>query len=231
MCSCSAREKQELLRRIKAAGCPIEVDVPIVEARGEVTIRQTGDARLIDLGDRGTGVVLWVRFVRENPGQITIVEFGDVFAPWGELSTIWLDPLEDSPRPSYRLSNGFDFPRDSVLNDRLGDRGLCLRQGRLVEGYVLGSTKMPIPARYLHDCVLDVDFSVLDVAGREFRGQVRFAVDRSAPTLSRRPVRSGDGLYAPDKRPQPEVDSPEGTSVGDAESSALSGMARRERIR
>jgi len=203
MCQCGTREKQDVLRRIKATGCPIELEVPTVEARGELTISQTGDASIFDMGDCGAGLSLWMRFAREKPGLITIAEFGDVFAPWGALSAIWLDPRPQSGQPFYCLPNGFEFPCDDVLNGRLRETGLCLRAGRLAEGFVLGSTQARIPARYSHGCLVEAEFSLRDGLDREFRGQVRLVVDRSTAT-ARRPRRAqpSGGLYAPNERPR-----------------------------
>lgn len=204
MCHCNSRSKQELFRRIKASGCPIEVDVPADDLSSELTITQTGEATIFDLGDGGAALSLWMRFARKSPGQLAIAEFADVFLPWGPLSVIWLDPLPESGWPSYRLPNGFDFPRDVVLNDRLGGIGLCVRSGRFVEGFVLGSTEQRIPARCNAGYLLGAEFSVLDGTGRDFRGEVQLIVDRSTATATRpRPTRSGGGLYALNERPLP----------------------------
>src|SRR5579859_785990 len=101
------RDKYDVLRRIKAAGCPIEMDIPAVESQPHVTIIQTGLAYLYALRTRGIGIALCVRLAREQLGQITIVELGDVYAPWGALSVIWLDRPPHSCLPVYRLPNGF----------------------------------------------------------------------------------------------------------------------------
>jgi hypothetical protein len=227
MCNCNARSREQIFRQIKAAHCPIEVDVPD-DSRRELTIVQTGEATIFDLGDGGTALSLWVRFAREKPGQLAIAEFADVFFPWGPLSLIWLDPLPQSGWATYRLPNGFDFPRDVVLNDRLGGNGLCVRSGRFVEGFVLGSTQTRIPARCTTGYFLDAEFSVLDGKGRDFRGEVKLVVDRSTATATRpRPARSGGGLYAPNERLRREcADLHEGTAIGDAKPNKWAG--RRE---
>ena len=212
----SNREKREILRRLKAAGCPIEVDVPPLEFQAEVTIIQTADAYLFDMGNRGIGIALCVRLAREKPGQITIVEFGDVHLPWRTQGVMWLDRRPPSSLPVYRLPNGFDFPGDNVLNHRFGEEGLRLRSGRCVEGYVLGTTLGRIPDRHIHGCIVDAEFSVLDALGHEFRGPVRFLVDRStAPLSQRRSARPGVGEprgwpleRAADPVDEPSLDTP-----------------------
>jgi len=202
MCHRKEAKRQNILRRIRAAGCPIELDAPLVSARNQLRIFQAGEAYLIDLGTTGTALVLWMRFAREAEGQISIVEFGDVILPWGPLSASWLDPLPEPSRSRYQLPNGFVFPRTSVLNDRLSERGLRVRSGQFLEGYALGSTKMQIPERYIHGSHLEGEFSVLDGMGREFRGEVQFVVDRRAqPNRRGRSVRRGGGLYAPNEGP------------------------------
>lgn len=202
MCHRKEAERQNILRRIRAAGCPIELDVPPVDPRNELRVFQAGEAYLFDLGTAGTALVLWMRLARERSGQISIVEFGDVIVPWGQLSASWLDPLPEPSRSDYQLRNGFVFPRTLVLNDRLGESGLRVRSGQFLEGYALGSTKMQIPERYTHGSLLEGEFSVLDGIGREFRGEVQFVVDRRAQPIRRdRSVRRGGGLYAPNERP------------------------------
>jgi hypothetical protein len=196
MCHRKETERQQILRRIQAAGCPIELAVPQVDTPNDLRIFQNGEAYLYDLGTAGTALALWMGLARETPGQISIVEFGDVIAPWGPLSASWLDPPESS-RPIYKLQNGFDFPRTSVLNDRLGESGLRVRSGHLLQGYVLGSTKMQIPERYIHGLLVEGQFSVFDGMGKELRGPVRFLVDRG--TAIGRSVRPGTGLYAPNE--------------------------------
>jgi len=180
------------------------VEFPADDLSSELTITQTGEATLFDLGDGGAALSLWMRFARKSPGQLAIAEFADVFLPWGPLSVIWLDPLPQSGRPSYRLPNGFDFPRDVVLNDRLDGNGLCVRSGRFVEGFVLGATDTQIPAQCSTGYFVDAEFSVLDGTGRDFRGEVQLVVDRSTATGTRpRPARLGGGLYALNERPLP----------------------------
>ena len=185
MCHRKEAERQNILRRIQAAGCPIEVDLPRVDTRNELSIMQAGEAYLFDLGTAGSALALWMRLSRGLSGKISIVEFGDVFVSWGPMSTTWLDPLQESGPPIYRLPNGFDFPCDSVLNDRFGRSGLTVRSGQFLEGYALGSTKMQVPERFIHGSLLEGEFSVLDGMGREFRGEVQFLVDRLTQPIRR----------------------------------------------
>ena len=180
------RDQYEILRRIRAAGCPIETDLPTIESQSEISIFQTGDAYLFDMPDRGIAIALWVRLAREKSGQITIAEFGDVYLPWRTERVLWLHRPFRSGLPVYRLPNHWDFSADAVLNDRLYGEGLSVRSGRLVEGYVLGTILGRIPEQYRHGSVLDGEFSVVDVLGHEFRGPVRFLVDRSTGVNSQR---------------------------------------------
>lgn len=146
----SNREKCEILSRIRAAGCPTEIEAPILASKAEVAIIQTDGAYLFDTGARGIGIALWVRLARERPGQITVAEFGDIYLPWRTLGVMWLGWPPQSCLPLYRLPNGFDFPADDVLNHRLDKVGLRLRRGQFVEGYILGTTVGRIPERHIH---------------------------------------------------------------------------------
>lgn len=109
--------------------------------------------------------------------------------------------------PVYCLPNGFSFPGDDVLNHRLDEGGLRVRSGRCVEGYVLGTTLGRIPEKHIHGTILDGEFSLLDALGHEFRGPVRFLVDRSTGSVSQRgserPGVSGPGESPPERAADP----------------------------
>lgn len=193
---CRQNEKQTLVSRIAAAGCPIDMD----ERPAALRIVQKGEAHIIDMGYGRAAIVLYMALARDAPGQVVVEEFGDILLPWGALSADWLDPLPRSARPFYKLPNRFSLERDIVLNDKLGDSGITLRRGHRVEGYVLGHTTIPIPQTYNHGVLVDAEFSVVDIAGHEYRGDVRFSIDRTGPRL-RPAVRRGPGLFAPDPPP------------------------------
>ena len=187
-------EKRALIRRIAAAGCPIDVD----PGPDELTILQKGEARIMDMGYGYIGIVLYMMLVREVPGQIVVEEFGGVFLPWDALSVTWLDPLPNSSRTAvYKLPNGFSLGRDPVLNDKLGESGIRLRAGHHVEGWVLGYAKTTIPETYNHGALLPAQFSMVDVLGREYCGDIVFFVDRMGGRISLPAVRPGAGLYEP----------------------------------
>ena len=66
MCHRKEAERQNILRRIQAAGCPIEVDLPRVDTRNELSIMQAGEAYLFDLGTAGSALALWMRLALQR---------------------------------------------------------------------------------------------------------------------------------------------------------------------
>jgi hypothetical protein len=208
---CRQNETHTFVRRAAAAGCPLDVDQRLAGLR----IVQEGDACIMDIGYGLAAVLLYMALARDVRGQIVVKEFGDLLLPWGALSVNWLDPLPRSASPVYTLLNDFSLERDLVLNDKLGDSGITLRRGHHVEGYVLGHTTTPIPQTYNHGALVDAEFSVVDIAGQEYRGDVRFFIDRATPKVLRPAVRDGPGLFAPDAQPPEWNEEPLASSWGE----------------
>lgn len=212
MCRPRQREQWELLCRIAAAGCPIDVDLRTPATSEDLIISQEAEANLFDMGRRGACLSLYI-LVASARGRITIAEFGDVIAPWAPLRVTWLSPLPDSSRAyPYVLPNRFEFPRDTVLNDKLGETGKTLQRGQHIEGFALGYTPIPIPEIYVHGSPVDAEFSVFDVLGEEYRSPVKFLVDRLCGGVQQRSARTGQGLYGPTERPRPSDVDQLGTS-------------------
>jgi hypothetical protein len=122
---------------------------------------------------------------RRKPGEGTIGEFGELQGPWGIWCPIWCRPL-GADKGVYRLRNGDEFERTLVLNDQLDEKGIRLRRGQCLQGYILGFIPYTFPAKLQHGQLVDGRFSVVDFLGRESVGEVRFMVDRS--DLAQRPV-------------------------------------------
>jgi hypothetical protein len=204
MCGNRRDEKQAFRRRLVAAGCPIDADL----GPDELKIMQDGEAQLQDLGTGHVAVLFYIVLVREEPGQIVVKEFGELVLPWGPVSVVWLSPQIGSSRALYKLPNGWSFERDRVLNDKLSESGIRLRHGQHVEGYVLGYSKTTIPEMYKHGVLLQAQFSVIDVVGREYHGDVVFFVDRKGGRISLPKVRPGAALYEPCDPPEKSIEDP-----------------------
>ena len=206
MCQCRQREKLDLFRRITAAGCPIDVDLREPATSEDLIITQKAEANLFAMGPRGACLSIYM-LLASAKGQITVAELGDVIAPWGPLAVTWLD-TPSAPSQKYRpyqLPNGFEFPREDVLNDKIGEEGKTLRRGEHIEGFALGYTATPIPEAFLHGIPVAAEFFVVDVLGREHGGRVEFVVDRLYGGMrKRRASRFYDGLHTPDPRSGPD---------------------------
>jgi hypothetical protein len=192
----SSRDSQDCLRRLRAAGCPIEGSVDT-----GLNILQNDDCVLLDRWG-GTGIKVNVRIYWEGPGAITIARLGEVITPWAVLQPLWLEPTEERGArfKNYRFLDGTDFPGDSVLNHRV-EAGLKLSPRTGAKGLLLGLVASAIPSIHSHGICLKSEVTMYDFQGNEHRGEVEFIVDRAVRTRPRR----GEGLFAPADGPNTPV--------------------------
>jgi hypothetical protein len=148
----------------------------------------------------GTGLMLDITMTHDLPRPVTICRF-DCRLPW-DLSTIWLtDPHELDPgQEYYRMPNGYEFPRNAVLNHRIRSRGKLTR-GQVWEGLLLGWGQQPIPRAYLHGMSTIASISIVDQLDEWHSAMIQVWVDRSAHVMQN-PVAKcvGEGLFARDEK-------------------------------
>ena len=190
----SNRDLRDGLRRLRAAGCPIEstVDTGLI-------ILQNDECAMLDVSG-GTGIKVNIRIFWEGPGKITIARLGEVITPWAVLQPFWLEPTQEreSRFKNYRFLDGTDFPGDSVLNHRV-EAGLKLSPSTGVKGLLLGHVASPIPGIHLHGACLKSEVTMYDFLGSEHRAEVIFIIDRALRTRPRR----REALFAPAEGPNP----------------------------
>jgi hypothetical protein len=171
-------DQQSLFRRVVAAGCPLDFDIPEARQLGGVLVEQHGEAHLFELQPGGTAIVIDLWIGRKEPGEVRIERFGELRGPWGSWIPDWLRPLPAGENV-YRLANDFVCERELVLNERLDESGIILRRGHHVEGLLLGHALETIPAALRHGELVEAEFSMRDFFGYASSAAVRFMVNRS----------------------------------------------------
>jgi hypothetical protein len=87
-----------------------------------------------------------------------------------------------------------------ILNRRF-EAGLRVGSGQVVEGWILGSGRRPIPADYRDFLLVPGELTFWDLVGREFSVNVKLSV-LCAPQLAKPCVSHGSGLYGPENQPR-----------------------------
>ena len=187
-----------LIRRLRAAGCPMPEDceddpppgLTIVVSRPEMT--------------RAYVLRNWVEYVFAV--RITNHCYAPLEAhkfkcrlPW-RTKLIWpMDPrIQMRDKQAYRLPSGREFPCGRVLNHRTGRSGI-IKPGDTLEGILLAFRKCGrIPNDCLAGSVMPAELSVVDQNGRKHLSKIEVRVDRTAIIDSLRLIRQpGQGLYGP----------------------------------
>lgn len=134
----------ELVRRLRAAGIPLEADeddvgIAALPTYG-LTIMQTGECSVFDLDPCGVGYILDLRVVPNVPWPFELSAL-ELDLPWQDSYLHWiLDPLETFAKDGmYWLPNkeSLGYPRDQVINHLVGT-GKQISRGRSFGGLLLG---------------------------------------------------------------------------------------------
>ena len=172
-----------ILRRLIEAGCPLdpEVEHQVREVQQGLEIYQSGtliQTWMFDLKSGGMGLVLSCGIFNRAARNLHLQQFR-VRLPWDDPSFDWLeDPYHKSPREEvYEFPRSYEFPRNVVLNHRIGCQGLLI-PGAVMDGYLLGAGLMPIPEQYLHRQRMNIQLEIIDSSGREYGGEFQVLVDR-----------------------------------------------------
>jgi hypothetical protein len=185
-----------MARRLMEAGCPLdpEVEHQVREAQQDLEIHQSGtriQTWMFDLKSGGMGLVLSCGIFNRAVRNLHVQQFR-VRLPWDDPNFDWLeDPHHKSPREEfYEFPRSYEFPRDVVLNHRIGCQGLLIPPGAVLDGYLLGAGLMPIPEQYVHRQGMNIHLEVFDSGGREYGGEFQVVVDREWKMARAKQVRA-----------------------------------------
>ena len=182
------REDTELVRRMRAAGVPLELE----EEKSAVTppaiglsIERNAEGIAEAIGESTTGYILDVCIVPNVRWPIEIAS-ATLQLPWDDRHFQWIrDPQESSAQDGMYWLPGTSlyYPRDQVINHLIGC-GHALQQGRSLSGILLGQGQA-MPKTVLHGNLIPAFVHIFDQFGREYSAGIPLRADR----LSIRPRR------------------------------------------
>ena len=224
-----SKEKQQLYRksaeRLVAAGAHLDLSSSAPARTRWVKITQVAEmlASYVRILPGLSLYVVWVRIVALAP-KVVIQEYRLSSSEWEVAAWFPGDPRENrSSDPYYCLPDHSTFPRDEVLNHRLGAQG-TLRRGDPMEGLLLAQSFDPIPERYRQGRVMELCLSVVNQFGDEEQLTVNLHVDRTAEQLRPRPARMSTLFEREDGRiisPEALAETPVAGMVRDSRSPSV----------
>jgi hypothetical protein len=188
---------QILIRRLRAAGCPLPEDCEDDPMPGLVAVVSRPEEIKAYVMRGWAEYVLALQITNHSYDCLEVQEF-ECHLPWPIRLIGPLSPrICGSEKPTYRLpGSGKTFPYDSVLNHRTGGAGR-INPGDSVEGILLAfRCCRAYPEECLDGRVIPAELSIVDQHGRPHVSQIEVRVDRTAIINSLRLVgRQGRGLY------------------------------------
>lgn len=187
---------QILIRRLRAAGCPMPEDCEDDPMPGLVPVVSKPKMTRVYVIPGWAEYVLPVRITNHSYDCLEVQKF--------ECNSYWptrlIGPMDPGTcrheKQTYRLpGSGRTFPYERVLNHRTGRAGL-INPGDSMEGILLAFRCHPYPEECLSRPVIPVELSIVDQYGREHVSKIEVTVDRTAIINSMpRSSRHGRGLY------------------------------------
>jgi hypothetical protein len=184
MCKVTIKEwraDRDLVRRIVAAGVP--VDVPKEEGERPpdgLFARQTRDLEnsVFDLPSGGTGVTLALNITSNLPGVFVLNGFELTFAGWEGAYFELLQEAQDPVWPHFEFCGepGRKFNAADVLNRRLG---VQLRRGCRVRGFLLAWSLDAMPESITQGSTLTGRVHIFDQFDAKTSAAISLRVDRS----------------------------------------------------
>jgi len=200
MKKCACWDRSDLVHRLLAAGCPLEIQGDALDsahsAGSGLLIEQVSgltESLVFDLDDGGAAYILSVIITNHLPRPVRIQDI-HLEPPWPTPHFRWLeDPPPGAPQRNLYCFPGLapEFDRDVVINGCRGRRIKArLQPGRCIEGLLLGMGPEPIPDRYEHGCFVDMKLSVFVQAETCFSSTVSMWVKRMKKSvkLDQRPL-------------------------------------------
>ncbi len=131
----------------------------------------------LDLVDQGTLFMPWLSVAARRPGARPY-DFRFV-PPWPDKEFQTLPTTKSCRGEAYILPNGWEFPREDMLNFRFGKTGWRLPLTP-IEGWLCAYSATPIPPEYKHNAVIEVRIEFFGKSGRQLAQTIStLMVDRS----------------------------------------------------
>jgi hypothetical protein len=177
-------KKIEIIRRIQAAGYLREFGTAADLNLPRLTINMNPFHSFVFDYCGGMGVILELRITSNR--IMRIQDFGDLELLGKKCNVDWILNEEHNV---YRFSPGPEYPRDVVLNHRIGKCG-TVNPGEPLEGVLLGYSATRIPSQYSHGFRLPLMLSILDGFDNPHTAQLFVQVDEHLCAKIRRPRQS-----------------------------------------
>jgi hypothetical protein len=181
------KARVDIIREIQEVGYLTEIDAARVLNLPKLTVECNLTNSFAFGWGGGSGLILELRILADR--STYIAEFRE-FELAGEVWDVrWME--EESPL--YKFCRGLDFPRDVVLNHRVGKHGL-VKPAIPLEGLLLGTCSQSVPP-HLRRSDLSARLSILDGFQTCHRNKVSLWFD---PGLVATSKRRHSSLYEPE---------------------------------
>jgi len=191
------RKKLEITRRIQGAGYLCEIDTALRFNLPKLTIENNPFNSFAFNYCGGMGVILELRITSDR--AVHIQDFGDLELLERPCNVDWWVNEESI---FYSFHGGPEYPRDAVLNHRIGKHG-TVKPGEPLEGVLLGYSATRIPSQYSHGLRLPLMLSILDGSDNPHPAQLLVQVDDNLCSKIRRQSRGS--LYGPYSGNKPDL--------------------------
>jgi len=135
----------------------------------------------------GMGVILELRITSDR--AVRLQDFGDLALRERPCHMNW---WANETSEVYKFDLGPEYPRDIVLNHRIG---VVVKPGQPLEGVLLGQSPTRIPSEYSHGFKLPLTLTFLDGFDTPHTAELDVPVDEHLGSKTGRSIRGS--LYAP----------------------------------
>ncbi len=224
------KEDFVILRRIQAAGVPIDSYVEPVLPSSALRIEQLRDAMTNYVTDVRRGGAIYQAFVRLTCTAAGPIFLKDLLVSTDYDDTIQLasDPAESKSAKPYQLRNGASFERHLCLNHKLFATG-ALRRGDCIEGFLLADSLRQVPAHFPEHCQIKAVFTIVDQFANYHSAALLLALERTNPARPY-PLANAKGVVPSDMTDFPPAAFPDGAPGRSTELTRNAGLFERHEV-
>jgi hypothetical protein len=198
------KEDLELLRRMRAAGVPLELNdddrAGTCPPAIGLSIEWNAVGIAQEIGTISTGYIVDMYIVPNLPWPVEI-RSAVLDLPWADPHFQWIcDPAENGAKYGMYWLPGTDlgYSRDRIINHIIGS-GKALTRGRSLSGILLGHG-MRMPESVSHGNEVPAFLRVFDQFGREFSAAMPLRADRLSSKSQTRKSKRKPLFSCPDLR-------------------------------
>ena len=185
-----------MLRRLRAAGCPMPTDPPNEPERDLIIEVTRPDFTVAShLRGGGTEFIFAVRITNRSYARLRLRRFL-ASMPWPAKLQFPTGPRIDAPEEKvYPLRSGRECRCEELLNTRLSQELEIEPSGHL-EGILLAYSMFhEIPGDYMHGSTVPAEIGVVDQFERRHWAEIELLIDRPASLKPVRPAGARSTLF------------------------------------